>query len=43
VPLTKAALGSLWFVPGDIVKAVVAASVAVTVRRTAVLGEFPVG
>jgi biotin transport system substrate-specific component len=41
VPLAKAALGSAWFLPGDVVKAVVAASVAVTVRRSAVLGEFP--
>jgi biotin transport system substrate-specific component len=43
VPLAKAALGSAWFLPGDVVKAAVAASVAVTVRRSAVLGEFSSG
>lgn len=33
LPLTKAALGSLAFVPGDCVKAAVAASTAVTLKR----------
>ncbi len=33
LPLAKAALGSLAFVPGDCVKAAVAASVAVTLKR----------
>lgn len=33
IPLTKAAAGALAFVPGDLIKAGVAASVAATVRR----------
>jgi biotin transport system substrate-specific component len=39
IALSKAAIGSAWFLPWDLVKAVVAASVAVTVRRAAILDE----
>jgi biotin transport system substrate-specific component len=39
--LTKAALGSLAFVPGDCVKAAVAASVAVTLKRAWPLIQAP--
>jgi len=41
LPLTKAALGSLAFVPGDCVKAAVAASVAVTLKRAWPLIQAP--
>ena len=43
ISLMKAAAGSMWFVPGDLVKAVAAASVAVTVRRAAILQEVAAG
>jgi biotin transport system substrate-specific component len=41
ISLAKAASGSVWFLPGDVIKAVLAASVAVTVRRAGVLQEAP--
>jgi biotin transport system substrate-specific component len=41
LPLAKAALGSLAFVPGDCVKAAVAASVAVTLKRAWPLIQAP--
>jgi biotin transport system substrate-specific component len=37
IGLSKAAVGSAWFLPGDLVKAMLAASVAVTVRRAGIL------
>jgi len=41
LPLAKAALGSLAFVPGDCVKAAIAASVAVTLKRAWPLIQAP--
>jgi biotin transport system substrate-specific component len=40
IGLSKAAVGSAWFLPGDLVKAIVAASIAVTVRRAVPLDEI---
>lgn len=41
LPLAKAAMGSLAFVPGDCVKAAIAASVAVTLKRAWPLIQAP--